>query len=58
MPQENANPFAEYLEALHKCCDACKLATYHTSECARQTEKAADCSLLTVHFVKEVIHER
>ena len=58
MPQENANPFAEYLEALAKCCEATLLASYHTLETAKQTEKVADCSLLTVHFVKEVLRDR
>ena len=58
MPSENANPFSDYLEALNKCCDAVKLVAYHTAECAKQTEKAADCSLLAVHFVKEVLRDR
>jgi len=55
MPYENADPFAEYIEALNKTCEAAKLTAYHTLEAAKQTEKAVDYTLLAVHFVKEVL---
>ena len=58
MPSARDNPFAQYLEALNKCCDATLLASYHTLETAKQTKKAADYGLLAVYFVKGVIHER
>ena len=55
---ENTDPFAEYLEALNRCCEAVKLTAFHTQECARHVEKVANYSLLTVYHVKEVLHER
>ena len=44
--------WADYLKALNRCCDAVKLAAFHTSECAMQVNKTADHTLLTVHHVK------
>jgi len=58
MLYESDNPFAEYLEKMRELEQAVKLTAFHTSECAKQTEKVADNTLLTVHFVKEIIHER
>uniref|UniRef100_A0A6M3L0E6 Uncharacterized protein n=1 Tax=viral metagenome TaxID=1070528 RepID=A0A6M3L0E6_9ZZZZ len=58
MPYENANPFAEYLEKMRELEQAVKLTAYHTLECARQAEKAADYSLLAVYHVKEILNER
>ena len=58
MPSESASPFAEYLEKLGELEKAIKLVAYHTAECARQTEKAADYTELTVYYVKGYLHER
>jgi len=34
---ESDNPRSDYLEALHKCCDAVVLTAYHTRDCAEWT---------------------
>lgn len=52
------DPWADYLKALNKCCEAVKLTAWHTAECARQCDKTVDYTLLTVYFVKEVLSER
>ena len=54
----NTDPFAQYLEALNRCCEATKLTAFHTRECARQCDRTADMVLLTVYHVKEVLYER
>lgn len=46
------DPWADYLKDLNRCCDAVKLTAYHTREAAKQVNKTADRTLLTVHHVK------
>ena len=47
------NPFADYLAKLEAVEQAVKLVSLHTRECVKQTEKAANYTLLTAYHVKE-----
>jgi len=51
----NDNPFAEYLEKMRLLESQVKLVAFHTQECARYAEKAADMTLLTVYYVREYL---
>ena len=53
---ESDNPWAEYLEALNKCCDAVRLVVWHTKACAKQTERAGIETSLAAHHVGEYIN--
>ena len=55
---ESDNHWAEYLEALNKCCDTVKLMSFHTLDCAEQVEKAATQASLAVYYLREVLKRR
>lgn len=51
------NPFAEYLDKMRELEVAIKLTAWHTQECARQTRKAAECTMLACYHIKEGLNE-
>jgi len=56
MPQENANPFSEYLEKLRELEAQIKLAAFHAQEAAELCKRASDYSLLAVYYVRKVLN--